>query len=111
METIYYRLNAARVTAGARKASGGECVRCVVLPRAARPAGTGKVISFDAYRRALEPAEDRAPEEVCPPTAGEAAPARRSGRRRGSRWAAADLCASVAVVACTAAAALGVLLT
>ena len=110
METIYYRLNAARVTAGARKASGGACVRCVVLPRAARPAGAGKVISFDAYRRALEPAEDRAPEEVCPPTAGEAAPARRSGRRRGSRWA-ADLCASVAVVACTAAAALGVLLT
>ena len=109
METIYYRLNAARVTAGARKASGGECVRCVVLPRAARPAGTGKVISFDAYRRAH--AEGPGPEAVCPPAAGEEAPARRSGRRRGSRWAAADLCASVAVVACTAAAALGVLLT
>ena len=109
METIYYRLNAARVTAGARKASGGECVRCVVLPRAARPAGTGTVISFDAYRRAH--AEGPGPEAVCPPAAGEEAPARRSGRRRGSRWAAADLCASVAVVACTAVAALGVLLT
>ena len=109
METIYYRLNAARVTAGARKASGGECVRCVVLPRAARPAGAGKVISFDAYRQAH--AEGPGPEAVCPPAAGEEAPARRSGRRRGSRWAAADLCASVAVVACTAVAALGVLLT
>ena len=108
METIYYRLNATRITAGAQKASGGESLRCVVLPQAPRAGGAGKVISFDAYRRARERAEDRGSRELCPPAA---APERRSGRGRGARWAAADLCATAAIVACTAVTALGVLLT
>lgn len=107
METIYYRLNATRITAGARKASGGESLRCVVLPQAPRTGGAGKVISFDAYRRAH--AEEQVPEAVCPTAA--AVPARRSAVRRASRWAAADLCATAAIVACTAVTALGVLLT
>ena len=107
METIYYRLNAARITAGARKASGGEDVRCVVLPRAARPAGPGKVISLDAYRRARTEAPEEEPYRIRPE---EEKPRRRRARRPG-RWAAVDLCASAAIVACTAAAALGVFLT
>ena len=108
METIYYRLNAARI--GAEKASGGEDVRCVVLPRAPRAGGPGKVISLDAYRRPREAAERREPEAPRRP-AEEASPARRARERRARRLAAADLLASAAVVACTAAAALGVLLT
>ena len=105
METIYYRLNAARITAGARKASGGESMRCVVLPQAPRAGGGGKVISFDAYRRA----RGKTPEALCPPAAEEAP--RRRQDRRSARWAMADLCATAAIVACTAVTALGVLLT
>ena len=88
METIYYRLNAARI--GAEKASGGEDVRCVVLPRAPRAGGPGKVISLDAYRRAREAAERREPEAPRRP-AEEASPARRARERRARRLAAADL--------------------
>ena len=42
METIYYRLNATRITAGAQKASGGESLRCVVLPQAPRAGGAAR---------------------------------------------------------------------
>lgn len=106
METIYYRLNAARVTRGGnRKVAGGEEVRCVVLPKKARPApAEGKVLDFEACRRALEPgsaplAEAPQPEEVRPA----------SGRRL-SPWLLAEVGASAAVVLCTALTALGVLL-
>lgn len=110
METIYYSLNAARITAGGdRKASGGEGVRCVVLPRTARPGSAGKVLDFAACRQALEAREAPGPE----PAANQARAVSAAPRaaRRGRGWAAADLCASVAIVACTAVAALGVLLT
>lgn len=105
METIYYRLNATRITVdGDRKVSGGEGVRCVVLPKKAVPApAEGKVLDFEAYRRALEPEEVFAAEEPEP----EEAPA---PRRALSPWILADLCASAAVVGFTALTAFGVLL-
>ena len=55
METIYYHLNATRITQGGnRKVSGGEELRCVVLPKKVRPApAEGKVLDFAAYRQAL----------------------------------------------------------
>ena len=106
METIYYRLNAARITVERdRKVSGGEEVRCVVLPKKARPVpAEGKVLDFEAYRRALEPEEVSLVEEAAEP---EEAPV---SRRSLSPWILADVCASAAVVLCTALAALGVLL-
>ena len=104
METIYYRLNAARITVdGDRKVSGGEGVRCVVLPKKAAPApAEGKVLDFEACRRALRPEEDipaaEEPEEAPAP------------RRTLSPWLLADLLASAAVVGFAALAAFGVLL-
>lgn len=106
METIYYHLNAARITVERdRKVSGGEGVRCVVLPQKARPVpAEGKVLDFEAYRRALEPERVPLAEETAEP---EEAPA---PRRSLSPWVLVDVCASAAVVLCTALAALGVLL-
>ena len=65
METIYYRLNATRITVdGGRKVSGGEGVCYAVLPKKAVPAPEqGKVLDFEAYRRALKP-EEAAPAEA-----------------------------------------------
>ena len=108
METIYYRLNAARITVdGGRKVSGGEGVCYAVLPKKAIPAPEqGKVLDFEAYRRALKP-EEAAPAET--ETEAEAeAPA--APRKSLSPWLLADLCASAAVVGFTALAALGVFL-
>ena len=53
METIYYRLNAARITVeGDRKVSGGEEVRCVVLPKKVKPApAEGKVLDENKAER------------------------------------------------------------
>lgn len=106
METIYYRLNAARITVdGDRKVSGGEGVCYAVLPKKAVPApAEGKVLDFEACRRALEPEEIPAAEEPEP----EEAPA---PRRALSPWILADLLASAAVVGFTALAAFGVLLS
>lgn len=104
METIYYRLNAARITVdGDRKVSGGEGVCYAVLPKKPAPApAEGKVLDFEACRRALELEEDistaEEPEEAPAP------------RRTLSPWILADLLASAAVVGFTALAALGVLL-
>lgn len=104
METIYYRLNATRITVdGGRKVSGGEGVCYAVLPKKAVPAPEqGKVLDFEAYRRALKP-EETAPAET---EAEEPAAPRKSL----SPWLLADLCASAAVVGFTALAALGVFL-
>lgn len=104
METIYYRLNAARITVdGDRKVSGGEGVCYAVLPRKTAPApAEGKVLDFAAYRRALEPEEDI-------PVAEEPVEAP-APRRALSPWLLADLLASAAVVGFTALAAFGVLL-
>lgn len=108
METIYYRLNAARITVdGGRKVSGGEGVCYAVLPKKAAPAPEqGNVLDFEAYRRALKP-EEAAPAETEAEAEAEepAAP-----RKSLSPWLLADLCASAAVVGFTALAALGVLL-
>ena len=62
METIYYSLDAKRLTvcgeAADRRASGGqETVCCAFVPRPHRlvmPAG-GKVVDFTAYRQAARP--------------------------------------------------------
>lgn len=100
METIYYRLNAARITVdGDRKVSGGEGVCYAVLPKKPAPA-EGKVLDFEAYRRALEP-------EAEVPMAEEPV---ETPRRPLSPWLLADLAASAAVVGFTALAAFGVLL-
>ena len=106
METIYYRLNAARITVdGGRKVSGGEGVCYAVLPKKAVPAPEqGKVLDFEAYRRALKP-EEAAPAEAEAEAEEPAAP-----RKSLSAWLLADLCASAAVVGFTALAALGVFL-
>lgn len=112
METIYYHLNAARITfGGARKVSGGEGLRCVVLPRQTAPApAAGTVLDFAACRRALE---ERAAAQTPPARRTQADPRAEgsaSCQARRSLWLAADLCASAAVVFFTALAALGVLL-
>ena len=106
METIYYHLNATRITqGGSRKVSGGEELRCVVLPTKVRPApAEGKVLDFTAYRQALEP-ESAPPVEELPRQAEDPAP-----KGRTSYWLVAEVCASAAVVLCTALTALGVLL-
>ena len=108
METIYYRLNAARITVdGGRKVSGGEGVCYAVLPKKAVPAPEqGKVLDFEAYRRALKP-EEAAPAETEAEAEAEAPAA---PRKSLSPWLLADLCASAAVVGFTALAALGVFL-
>ena len=105
METIYYQLNTTRITrTGDRKVSGGEEICYAVLPRKASPApAEGKVLDFEAYRRALQeeatPMEEEAPEEAAVPA-----------KKGPSPWLIADLCATGAVVLCTALAAFGVLL-
>lgn len=106
METIYYRLNATRITVdGGWKVSGGEGVCYAVLPKKAVPAPEqGKVLDFEAYRRALKP-EEAAPAEAEAEAEEPAAP-----RKSLSPWLLADLCASAAVVGFTALAALGVFL-
>lgn len=105
MDTIYYRLNAARITVdGDRKVSGGASVRCVVVPKKSRPAPVkGNVLDFDAYRRTL--AEDALPAAA----EDESAPAAPKGRL--SLWLLAEIGSSAAVVGFTALAALGVFLS
>jgi len=107
METIYYRLNAARITVdGDRKVSGGEGVCYAVLPKKAAPApAQGKILDFEAYRRALEPEEVPAVQ-----TAEEEEEEAPAPKRTLSPWLLADVCASAAVVVFTALAALGVFL-
>lgn len=107
METIYYSLDAKRLTihgaAQERRASGGEETVCYAFPpRASRPvpAGGGKVVDLAAYRQARQARQagaalpEEAPEELRP-----AGPPAGSGRvRRHTLGLAADLLASGAVV-------------
>lgn len=109
METIYYHLNATRITQGGnRKVSGGEELRCVVLPKKVRPApAEGKVLDFTAYRQALEPESAPPTEELPRQTRQTEEPVPKG---RPSPWLVAEVCASAAVVLCTVLTALGVLL-
>ena len=69
METIYYSLDAKRLTvcgeAAGRRASGGQETVCYAfVPRPRRPVmpAGGKVVDFTAYRQAAHP-EEYAPRE------------------------------------------------
>ena len=72
METIYYSLDAKRLTvcgeAAGRRASGGQETVCYAfVPRPRRPVtpAGGKVVDFTAYRQAARP-EEHAPQEEAP---------------------------------------------
>lgn len=102
METIYYSLDAKRLTvcgeAAGRRASGGQetvCYAFVSRPRRpVMPAG-GKVVDFTAYRQAAHP-EEYAPREEVP---GRPRPV----RRRRTLALTVDLAATGAVVVLLAA--------
>lgn len=100
METIYLNLDARRVTvcegAQDQKACVGQETVCyTVLPRHKPARPEGKVLDFDACRRALEgePVAEEAPEEIPAPEA----PAR--PRRKLDLALAADLIASAGMLA------------
>ena len=97
METIYYSLDAKRLTvcgeAAGRRASGGQETVCYAfVPRPRRPVmpAGGKVVDFTAYRQAAHP-EEYAPREEVP------------GRRRRTLALTVDLAATGAVVVLLAA--------
>ena len=97
METIYYNLDARKLTVYGM-ASGGSAPRpCLCLDRRERPSGTeGVVLDMEAYRRRR--AGEEAPSEASQPEApacAEERPARRANRRTGLLL---DLCASLAIV-------------
>ena len=95
METIYLNLDARRITGYASESDqkacvGQETVCYTVLPRRKPARPEGKVLDFEACRRALEgePVVEEAPEEISAPEE-EARP-----RRRLDLALAADLIAS-----------------
>ena len=97
METIYYSLDAKRLTvcgeAAGRRASGGQETVCYAfVPRPRRPVmpAGGKVVDFTAYRQAAHP-EEYAPREEVP---GRPRPV----RRRRTLALTVDLAATGAVV-------------
>ena len=103
METIYYSIDAKRLSvcasAEGRRACGGQETVCYTFvpsrKRTPPKAGAGKVLDFEAYRRAHRP---ECPEEP----AEEENPARMRPGRHGQtehRWKLLDLCASGTVVA------------
>ena len=105
METIYYSLDAKRLTvcgeAAGRRASGGQETVCYAfVPRPRRPVtpAGGKVVDFTAYRQAAHP-EEYAPREEAP---GRPRPV----RRRRTLALTVDLAATGAVVVLLAAVAL-----
>ena len=98
METIYYSLDAKRLTvcgeAAGRRASGGQETVCYAfVPRPRRPVtpAGGKVVDFTAYRQ-----EEHAPQEEAP---GRPRPV----RRRRTLALTVDLVATGAVVVLLAA--------
>ena len=102
METIYYSLDAKRLTvcgeAAGRRASGGQETVCYAfVPRPRRPVmpAGGKVVDFTAYRQAAHP-EEYAPREEVP---GRPRPV----RRRRTLALTVDLAATGAVVVLLAA--------
>lgn len=102
METIYYSLDAKRLTvcgeAAGRRASGGQETVCYAfVPRPRRPVmpAGGKVVDFTAYRQAAHP-EEYAPREEAP---GRPRPV----QRRRTLALTVDLAATGAVVVLLAA--------
>lgn len=105
METMYINLDARRITVWGgekeqRACVGQQAVCYTVLPRRKAPARPGKVLDFEACRRAMEGACPAPAEEVPPamPPAPE--------RRRGRRWdlaLAVDVGVSLGVLALVAA--------
>ena len=102
METIYYSLDAKRLTvcgeAAGRRASGGQETVCYAfVPRPRRPVtpAGGKGVDFTAYRQAAHP-EEYAPREEAP---GRPRPV----RRRRTLALTVDLAATGAVVVLLAA--------
>ena len=103
METIYYSIDAKRLTGyaraeGQRVCGGQETVCYAFVPsRGRKPAetGAGKVVDFTAYQKAhAVPAAEE-------PAAGEPVEENRPARqaREKVRWKLLDLCASGAVMA------------
>lgn len=97
METIFVNLDARRITvcgneAGRKACVGQEAVCYTVLPRRKSTRPEGKVLDFEACRRALE--GKPLPEQELPPV--EEAP---EPRRRKDLLLAADLIASAGVLA------------
>ncbi|MCI7473057.1 MAG: hypothetical protein MSB10_05185 [Clostridiales bacterium] len=104
METIYLNLDARRITGYASESDqkacvGQETVCYTVLPRRKSACLEGKVLDFEACRRALEgePAVEEVPEEL-------SAPEEPTRPRRGLDLAlAADLIASAGMLTAVAA--------
>lgn len=101
METIFVNLDARRVTLCGNEADqkacvGQETVCYTVLPRRKAPAQRGKVLDFEACRRALEeiPEDEPVPAEASIPEVEEERP-----RRRLDLVLAADLVASAGILA------------
>lgn len=104
METIYLNLDARRITgyaneSGQKACVGQETVCYTVLPRRKPARPEGKVLDFEACRRALEgeSAAEEIPEEI-PAPEEEARP-----RRRLDLALAADLIASAGMLTAVAA--------
>lgn len=105
METMFINLDARRVTISGcemdqKACVGQETVCYTVLPRRKEPVrATGKVLDFEACRRALEETpEEEAPRMERPAPEEEEAP-----RRRLDLVLAADIAASVGVLLLVAA--------
>lgn len=105
METVFVNLDARRITVYGDELDQNACVGqgtvCyTVLPRRKAPHQTGKVLDFEACRRALEPATQAAAQEEAP-RAGEGEDPK--PRRRPDLALAADLLASAGILAVVAA--------
>lgn len=104
METIFVNLDARRITmcgsqADQKACVGQETVCYTVLPRRKESARAGKVLDFEACRRALEDAPEEQPVRAeVPALAGEERP-----RRRVDLVLAVDIIASLGVLALVAA--------
>lgn len=104
METMFINLDARRVTISGCKMDqkacvGQETVCYTVLPRRKEPIQAGKVLDFEACRRALE----GAPEEEAPPMERSVPEEEKVPRRRLDLVLAADIAASVGVLLLVAA--------
>lgn len=105
METVFVNLDARRITVCGdeldQKACVGQGTVCyTVLPRRKAPPQAGKVLDFEACRRALETGSRPAAEKPAPQISEEE---RTRPRRRLDLALAADLLASAGILAVVAA--------